>query len=118
MCWAIIVYFVNHCVLSYFCFIAKKKDLESTSTSKRPRFVNTHGPVEPQEHFIVPFEQLDSYQNLILAVERRQCPLFVGHFQSGKTSTLRYLSENNLNWFHISSAKLGSEWNECLATIC
>ncbi|RUS34372.1 hypothetical protein BC938DRAFT_480903 [Jimgerdemannia flammicorona] len=88
------------------------------SSLEKHKFVNTHGPVNPRDHFIVPFERLDSCNELVDAVRKGECPLFVGSFQSGKTSTLKYLSEIHRNWFYIGSHNLGKRKEDILQTIC
>src|SRR4051812_23818982 len=80
-------------VLTNFILSVKRKSTEENS--KKRKFILTRGPVEPQEHFVVPFEKLASYNKLFNAIQSRQCPFFVGHYQSGKISTLRYLSNQN-----------------------
>ncbi|RUP50724.1 hypothetical protein BC936DRAFT_137911 [Jimgerdemannia flammicorona] len=99
---------------------SKRKSIGESSRpeKRRSKIVKTSGPVRPDEHFIVPFEKLDSYVNLVEAIENGQCPLFVGHFQSGKTSTLKYLCETNNNWFYISASILGEQRDAFLSSLC
>ncbi|KAF9992509.1 hypothetical protein BGZ79_002997 [Entomortierella chlamydospora] len=75
-------------------------------------------PEESRDNFIVPFEMLDSCNELESAIQRGECPLFVGHFQSGKTSTLQYLSKKHPNWFYFSTAGLSDTRSGLLESIC
>ncbi|CAG8534947.1 11785_t:CDS:2, partial [Ambispora gerdemannii] len=64
------------------------------------------GPVDVSKNFYVPFEMLYSTQKLDEAIDEKVCVLLVGHFQSGKTSILHYLSDNKKNHFYIQSSML------------
>jgi hypothetical protein len=73
----------------------------------RPRkFVKTDGPVDVSENFCVPFGELDSTRILENTIAQNLCALLVGHFQSGKTSVLHYLSNTKANYFYVHSSKL------------
>lgn len=73
----------------------------------RPRkLVRTDGPVNVSENFCVPFWKLDSTRILKDAIAQNLCALLVGHFQSGKTSVLHYLSNTKANYFYVHSSKL------------
>jgi hypothetical protein len=68
--------------------------------------VRTDGPVDVSENFCVPFEKLDSTCILEDTIAQNLCALLVGHFQSGKTSVLHYLSNSKANYFYVHSSKL------------
>ncbi|RUS29542.1 LOW QUALITY PROTEIN: hypothetical protein BC938DRAFT_480537 [Jimgerdemannia flammicorona] len=91
---------------------------EGIPPPKRLKTVNIHGPVEVQKHFIVPFERLASYNKLLDAIQEKKCPLLVGHFQSGKTSTLKHLSQQGSNWIYFSSSTLSEQRQGLLDDIC
>ncbi|RUS16628.1 hypothetical protein BC937DRAFT_90983 [Endogone sp. FLAS-F59071] len=64
---------------------------------KKPRslrmFVATQGPVDVSVHVLVPFEEMVSFNTLMESIKQAKCPFYIGHFQSGKTSALRYLAQ-------------------------
>jgi hypothetical protein len=62
--------------------------------------VKTEGPVDVSRNFDVPLEILEE------AIDEKVCVLLVGHFQSGKSSTLHYLHGIKNNYFYIQSSKL------------
>src|SRR5205085_3711190 len=76
--------------------------------AKRRKTIKTHGPVDFEKNVIVPFEELDSYHALAQQIDAGLCPLFVvvGHFQSGKTSTLLYLHATRKHHFYIHGSNL------------
>ncbi|CAG8733324.1 1816_t:CDS:2, partial [Dentiscutata erythropus] len=76
------------------------------NTIKKRKIVKTEGPIDVSENFYVPFEMFDSTQKLVEAINLRVCVLLVGHFQCGKTSTLRYLRDSNKNHFYVHSTML------------
>ena len=55
------------------------------------KFLNSAGPVDPKLNCAIPFEALPWVQELIKAVDAKQAVLLHGHWQSGKTSALRFI---------------------------
>ncbi|RUS22791.1 hypothetical protein BC937DRAFT_86827 [Endogone sp. FLAS-F59071] len=78
---------------------------------KKPRslrmFVATQGPVDVSVHVLVPFEEMVSFNTLMESIKQAKCPFYIGHFQSGKTSALRYLAQIKPAWIYIDSNCLG-----------
>src|SRR5579871_5963800 len=70
------------------------------------KLVKTEGPVDITRNFYVPFNILESTYKLEEAINEKVCVLLVGHFQSGKSSTLHYLSDTKENYFYIQSSTL------------
>ncbi|RGB42419.1 hypothetical protein C1646_809964 [Rhizophagus diaphanus] len=70
------------------------------------KLVKTEGPVDITKNFYVPLEVLESTLKLETAIDEKVCVLLVGHFQSGKSSTLHYLKNNRKNHFYIQSSRL------------
>jgi hypothetical protein len=68
--------------------------------------VRKEGPVNVLINFYVPIDVLESTCKLKEAIDENVCVLLVGHFQSGKSSTLHYLNGINENYFYIQSSKL------------
>ncbi|CAB4373215.1 unnamed protein product [Rhizophagus irregularis] len=87
----------------------KRPNSESHFQNRRVRkLVKTEGPVDVTKNFYVPFDILESTYKLEEAINEKVCVLLVGHFQSGKSSTLHYLSDTNKNYFYIQSSKLAN----------
>ena len=72
------------------------------------RLVKTEGPVDVTKNFYVPFNILEATYKLEEAINEKVCVLLVGHFQSGKSSTLHYLSDTKENYFYIQASKLAN----------
>ncbi|KAI8892507.1 hypothetical protein BC833DRAFT_625755 [Globomyces pollinis-pini] len=65
---------------------------QSTETNQKPsKFLYSSGPVDPKTNYAIPFEKLPWAMNLIQAVDAKQAVLLHGHWQSGKTSALRFI---------------------------
>jgi hypothetical protein len=58
---------------------------------KNPKLLCSTGPIDTKIHYSIPFEKLPWAVTLIQAVDAKQAVLLHGHWQSGKTSALRFL---------------------------
>ena len=70
--------------------------------------MKTEGPVDVTKNFYVPFDILESTYKLEEAINEKVCVLLVGHFQSGKSSTLHYLKSTKENYFYIQASMLAN----------
>ncbi|CAB5179207.1 unnamed protein product [Rhizophagus irregularis] len=87
----------------------KRPNSESHFQNWRMRkLVKTEGPVDITKNFYVPFDILESTYKLEEAINEKVCVLLVGHFQSGKSSTLHYLSGTKENYFYIQASMLAN----------
>ncbi|CAB4478681.1 unnamed protein product [Rhizophagus irregularis] len=87
----------------------KRPNSESHFQNRRMRkLVKTEGPVDITKNFYVPFDILESTYKLEEAINEKVCVLLVGHFQSGKSSTLHYLSGTKENYFYIQASMLAN----------
>ena len=65
--------------------------LESQKSQKPSKYLYSAGPVDPKLNYSIPFDVLPWGKNLMDAVDGKQAILLHGHWQSGKTSALRFI---------------------------
>ncbi|RUS19714.1 hypothetical protein BC937DRAFT_87064 [Endogone sp. FLAS-F59071] len=79
--------------------------------------IATEGPVDVSVNVLVPFEKIVSFNRLIDSIKHVKCPFYIGHFQSGKTSTFKYLAWIKPAWIYIDSNCLGGTIRSFLDSI-
>ncbi|CAI2189323.1 12522_t:CDS:2 [Funneliformis geosporum] len=85
---------------------ATGKCLQVSQNKRARKLVKTEGPVDVLRNFYVSFNVLESTCKPEEAINEHVCVFLVGHFQSGKSSTLHYFNGIKENYIYIHSSKL------------
>src|SRR4051812_21998773 len=76
------------------------------------------GPINKSVNFIIPFENIESFNTLVITTRNQGCSFYVGHFQSGKTSALQYLVQTKSGWIYVDSNGFGGTKSSILKGLC
>jgi hypothetical protein len=68
-----------------------EKQYQALKIQKPSKFLYCAGPVDTKLNYSIPFDRLPWAMELIQAVDAKQAILLHGHWQSGKTSALRFI---------------------------
>lgn len=92
---------------------------QSTKTNqKTSKFLYSSGPVDPKINYLIPFDMLRWAIDLIQAVDAKQAVLLHGHWQSGKTSALRFIKsraeEQGIKVYYLDMMASKSTLERCV----
>ena len=87
-------------------------------TTTSAKFLYSSGPVDSKINYTIPFDVLPWGKDLIQAVDHKQAILLHGHWQSGKTSALRFIKsraeEKGITVYYLDMMAAESALEMCL----